>query len=400
MQEEVNFRYTAQHKNYDEGEVVEILRASPQRITPRCPHFGVCGGCSLQHLDPQAQLEHKQQILIENLERIGNIYGVDMLPAIAGPLWGYRRRARLGVKYVLKKEALLVGFREKKSGLLAELHRCEVLHPAVGEKLIALRTLISGLKSYQRIPQVEVAMGDTTTALVFRHLEALCASDRDQLAHFGRQHDIAIYLQPNGPDTVTPLWPEAPQLSYHLPAWQVELHFRPTDFTQVNSEINQQMVGTALRLLDPQPEEEILDLFCGLGNFTLPLARLAKRVTGVEGSADLVTRARENSQLNGITNTDFFTFDLVGDSRQAPWSQRRYAKVLIDPPRTGAFEVMALLPKLAPSRVVYVSCNPATLARDAGALVHRHGYRLVNAGVLDMFPHTTHVESIALFERN
>ncbi len=321
-----------------------------------------------------------------------------MAPLI-GPVWGYRRRARLGAKFVIKKAAQLVGFREKRSGYLAELERCVVLHPRVGENLMALRELLGGMEAYQSIPQIEVAVGDEVVGLVFRHLDPLSQGDIELLRAFGEQHDFYIYLQPAGPSSVTALWPSDARLSYRLPEFDVEVLFLPTDFTQVNGDINRSMVSRALELLDPQPADRVLDMFCGLGNFSLPIARRVAAVVGVEGDAGLVQRARDNAVHNGLTNTEFHAVDLSDLAAEWPWVRGGFDKILIDPPRTGALEVVKRIAELGAKRIVYVSCNPATFARDAGELVHNHRYRLLKAGVMDMFPHTTHVECLALFER-
>lgn len=397
--EEVDFTLVARHKRYDEGVVSEVIRAAPERVTPRCIHFGLCGGCSLQHLHAEAQISMKQQILLDDLRRIGGVTPEEILPPLTGPHWGYRRRARLGAKYVEKKSAMLVGFREKRSAYLADLSRCEVLHPQVGENLVALRELLRGLDAYQRIPQVEVAAGDQAVGLVFRHLDPLSEHDLSALRAFGERRGFYIYLQGAGPDSVTPLWPADPRLSYRLPEFDVELEFRPTDFTQVNGDINGAMIKRALELLDLRGDERVLDLFCGLGNFTLPIARRAAWVTGVEGDAQLVARARDNARRNAIENAEFHAADLGDPLSMWPWSARGFDKILLDPPRTGALEVVRRIAKLGAARIVYVSCNPATFARDAAELVRQHGYRLRKAGAMDMFPHTTHVECIALFEQ-
>ena len=398
--EEVMFTYTLQRKHYDEGVIRGVLRASPDRVAPACPHFGMCGGCSLQHLSADAQIRTKAGQLQDNLQRIGRLAPESWLPPLTGPHWGYRRKARLGVKYVIKKSSLLVGFREKKSAYLAELKRCDVLHPKVGANIMALRELIGGLDGYARIPQIEVAAGDDTVGLVFRHLDPLSEADLGRLHAFGETHAFLIYLQPGGPGTVRPLWPLNASLSYRLPAHEIEFEFLPTDFTQVNGDLNRAMIDHALGLLAPHPEDHVLDFFCGLGNFTLPLARRTAQVIGVEGDAALVARARDNARRNGIDNAVFHAADLSEPDAPWPWAERRFDKILLDPPRTGALEVVKRLAALGAERIVYVSCNPATFARDAAGLVHGHGYRLARAGVMDMFPHTTHVECIALFLRD
>lgn len=394
--EVVRFQYRAQHARYDEGTVEEILQASAQRVNARCVHFNICGGCAMQHLAPEAQILAKQQVILDNLKHIGAVVPEQLAPPLTGPLWGYRRRARLGVKYVLKKERLLIGFRERRSAYLAELTRCEVLHPFVGENIMALRELVSGLAARDHIAQIEVAVGDAMPALIFRHLTALTEADRAQLRDFGRAQACQIWLQSGGPTTVMPLWPDSPApLTYTLPEFAIENEFLPTDFVQINGELNRAMVAQAVQWLNPQPQEGVLDLFCGLGNFTLALARFAARVVGVEAEASLIERARRNARRNGITHAAFHVADLTQPFSGQPWYGAGFDKILIDPPRSGALEALRQLP-IVP-RLVYVSCNPATLARDAAMLVHEQGYRLQRVGALDMFPHTTHVEAMALF---
>lgn len=397
--EDVRAIYTAVHRDFDEAVVVEVLKASPDRVEPRCAHFGVCGGCSMQHLRPENQIEFKQQQLLENLRRIGHLEPDTVLPPLTGPYWGYRRKARLGVKFVRKKGRMMVGFRERHTHFLADLNRCEVLYPHIGTRIEVLRELVGNLSVFDQLPQIEVAAGDDSVALVFRHLQPLALDDEAQLRRFGETHDIAIYLQPKGPDSIHLLWPDAARLSYRLAEYGVEVEFQPSDFTQVNSEINRSLVAKAIEYLAPLPNERVLDLFCGLGNFALALARQARHVTGVEGDEGLVRRARLNAERNGIANATFHTADLNGDFAGAPWARETYDKVLLDPPRSGAQEIVQRLARFGAARVVYVSCNPATLARDAAEITQRQGYRLVSAGVLDMFPHTAHVESIAVFER-
>jgi len=397
--ETVMARLTRTRKSHDEADAVEILDASPDRVVPRCPHFGVCGGCSLQHLRPDAQVAAKQQALLDALEHIGKVSPERVLdPLVNHDPWGYRRKARLGVKYVAKKGRLLVGFRERGTPYVTDLGECHVLHPRIAALLQPLAALVDGLTIRERVPQVEVAMDDTQLVLIFRVLDEPAAADLEDLAAFGQRHDLFVYLQPGGPDSVAPLG-EAAELAYALPDFDLQLGFLPTDFTQVNSAMNHQMVALALQLLEPAADEQVLDLFCGVGNFTLPLATRAQRVVGVEGDAGLVARARANAARNGLDNVAFHVANLYADLERPPWLGEQYHKVLLDPPRSGAFEVLEHLPALGARRLVYVSCYPGTLARDAGELVHRHGYRLVAAGVMDMFPHTAHVESIALFER-
>jgi 23S rRNA (uracil1939-C5)-methyltransferase len=395
--ETVNFQYTRLHKSYDEAKAVEVIIASADRVEAKCAHFGLCGGCSMMHQAPAAQLAHKQATLSEQLEHFGQIQPQQWLEPLTGPEWGYRRKARLGVKYVHKKEKVLVGFREKGSPFIAELSRCEVLDPRVGHRLAELGELIGGMQARDRIAQIEVAMDAEHTALVFRNLDPLSDSDQQALIAYGQQNDLWIYLQSGGPNTVTPLWPEQTQLHYS-PEPGLQLNFGPGDFTQVNAGLNEKMIPLAMELLEVAEQDRILDLFCGLGNFTLPLARRVNDVVGVEGDAALVAHAKANATLNELSNAEFELADLTQtELKDYPWAKAGFNKVLLDPPRSGAFEVLHQLADLGAERIVYVSCNPATLARDAGELVNKHGYTLVKAGVMDMFPHTTHVESIALF---
>ncbi|MCF6338219.1 MAG: 23S rRNA (uracil(1939)-C(5))-methyltransferase RlmD [Gammaproteobacteria bacterium] len=401
--EEVMFRYTSKRGKFDEGDAIDVLQASSQRIEPRCPHFGVCGGCSLQHLSPADQIAAKQERLLENLQHLGKVTPDEVLPPLTATPWRYRRKARLGVKYMRREQVVRVGFREKHSAFLTDAKQCDVLHDVIASRLTAFGELVNQLSVRDKIPQIEVAVGDTHTALVFRHLEPLSEEDEQQLRAFGESHQLGIFVQPKGPKTVRRLWPEtdsAFKLHYELPAYDIEIQFQPTDFTQVNAELNRAMIEQTMTLLDLQKEDRVLDLFCGLGNFSLPLARKAGAVVGVEGEASLVERARENAQNNGISNVAFYAADLNGDLAAEPWYGEGFNKLLLDPPRSGAPAVVEKLPQPLPQRIVYVSCDPATLARDAGVLVNQHGYTLVSAGVMDMFPHTAHVESIALFEKN
>jgi len=397
--EDVEFVYTAKRRKHDEGRVHKVVKASLDRVEPRCLHAAICGGCSLQHMAPSAQISAKQQVLLDNLERIGDVQPKEVLAPLTGALWGYRYKARLGVRHVRKKGRVLVGFREKRSSFLADLSACEVLHTDVGKHLYELAKLIQSLSISAQIPQIEVAMGDDDCALVFRVLEAPSSDDMQALKLFAQQHNFHVYLQPKGPDTVSLLWPQASDLTYRLPAHDIALHFLPTDFTQINPDINRKMIDQALALLEPQANDAVLDLFCGLGNFTLPLARHVSSITGVEGDAALVERARGNAQVNDVKNAEFHVADLARLVGQESWLKTRYDKLLIDPPRSGAAEVMPYIGQLAPERIVYVSCHPGSLARDAGMLVNEQGYTLEAAGVMDMFPHTAHVESIALFVR-
>ncbi|MCX4186452.1 23S rRNA (uracil(1939)-C(5))-methyltransferase RlmD [Methylophaga sp. OBS4] len=397
--EQVTFQYTRLHKKFDEARTVEVLSAAAERVDAKCEHFGVCGGCSLMHIAPEAQLVHKQNTLAEHFTHFGNLSPRQWLEPLRGPLWGYRRKARLGVKYVTKKEQVLVGFREKSSPFIARLERCQVLDPRVGDRLAELGEMIAALEAYNRIAQIEVAMDDEHVALVFRNLDPLSAADKQALSAYGQENDIWVYQQPGGPDTISPLWPVNPQLSY-APETGLSLNFDPSDFTQVNAGINKKMIQQAFELLELQAGDRILDLFCGLGNFTLPLAKRVAEVVGVEGDQALVNHARNNAVLNQLDNAEFELADLTKtELKDYPWAQAGFNKILLDPPRSGAFEVLHQLADLGAERLVYVSCNPATLARDAGELVHQHGYTLEAAGVMDMFPHTTHVESIAVFSK-
>jgi 23S rRNA (uracil1939-C5)-methyltransferase len=399
--ERVSARYVACHRRYDEAAAEAVIYAAPARVKPGCAHFDVCGGCSLQHMDAGTQLHAKQQAVLEVLKNVGRVQPQRILEPIVAEPWGYRRKARLSARYVPKKGGVLVGFRERYSHFLAVLEGCEVLHPSVGRRIRALRDLLTAMDARDRIPQVEVAVDDADrTALVFRHLKPLSEADRERLKAFAREEDVQVWLQPKGPDTVHCLWPAEPApLVYAHPDFDVRVPFAPLDFIQVNRDINRAMVPRAIELLQVGPEDRVLDLFCGLGNFSLPLARRAGHVTGVEGEAAMVARARENADLNGIDNVDFHAADLASSVHDSPWAQARYDVVLLDPPRAGAAGVLDLPGRVGAGRVVYVSCNPATLARDADTLVNTHGYRLEAAGVMDMFPHTSHVESMALFVR-
>ena len=397
--ERVMFRYTGKRKSHDEGEVVEVLTASEQRVDPKCAWFGYCGGCSLQHLQASAQIQYKQQTLLDAFTHIGKVQPESILsPLTSSSSWGYRRKARLGVKHVIKKGKVLVGFRERNASFIADMDSCEVLHPKVGHGLKDLAALIEDLSVSDKVPQIEVAMDDERCVLIFRVLESLTDEDRDKLRAFATQQDFIIYLQTGGPDTVAPLDAEA-DLHYALPDFSLELYFQPTDFTQVNTDINRQMIRQALELLDLNKEDQVLDLFCGIGNFTLPIATRAGQVTGVEGADELVARAQDNARRNGLKNVDFHVANLYQSLEDEPWLQQSFNKILLDPPRSGAFEILPHLPKMGADRIVYVSCYPGTLARDAAELVNNLGYRLVSAGVMDMFPHTAHVESMALFEK-
>lgn len=396
--ESIRFRRVRRHRQHDEGQLLEVLAPSAERVVPRCPHFGICGGCALQHQVPEAQLAAKEQHLRDSLARLGKVAPRTWLPPLTGPAWGYRRRARLGAKYVTKKGRVVVGFRERLAPYVAAVERCDVLAAPVGLLLPSLSAMLTTLAIRERVPQIEVAVGDQAVALVLRVLDPPGTADLQRLAAFALTHGVRIYLQPGGLETVRELAGAGEPLRYRLPAFDVELSFAPTDFVQVNGPVNEALVARAVELLDLTPDARVLDLFCGIGNFSLPLARRAQHVTGVEGEAGLVARARANAQANGLENVEFHVGDLaqLPPAQTAAWLQQTYSHVLLDPPRAGAKEVLPLIAQLQPVRVMYISCHPGSLARDLGALVHEHGYILEAAGVVDMFPHTAHVESIAL----
>ena len=404
--EQAVLRLRKRHRHFDEAEVVELITRSPHRVEPRCEHFGQCSGCSLQHLDAPSQIATKQRVLAENFERIGKVTPQAWLPPLTGEPWGYRRKGRLSVRNVVKKGRVLVGFREEENPrFVADIQQCEVMHPALGPKVGLLADLLGGMDAANDIPQIEFAAGDDIMALVFRHMQPLSQRDLAALTAFGQQHELAIYLQPGGNSSVHPLWPEHPRLAFRIASGDVgvddvELEFQPLDFVQVNADMNQRMMARTLELLDPQPTDRVLDLFCGLGNFTLPIARRVAEVVGVEGEHGLVECAAQNASRNGIDNARFHVANLFEDQRNTDWARQPWDKLLLDPPRAGADKVLEYLPHKQTRRVVYVSCHPASLARDAGILVNRHGFKLKSAGVMDMFPHTSHVESIALFERD
>ncbi|MDR1888946.1 MAG: 23S rRNA (uracil(1939)-C(5))-methyltransferase RlmD [Zoogloeaceae bacterium] len=401
--ETVEYASYRKKPDYEQAHLVRVIQPTSARITPHCPHFGVCGGCAMQHLAFSAQVAAKQRILEDNLWHIGRVRPEQILPPIQGAAFGYRHKARLGVRKVPKKGGVLVGFHEKRSSYIADIKTCPVLHPAVSALLLPLRELIGGLSICERLPQVEIAVGDACVALVLRILDPLTPADESLLRQFADQHGVVFYLQPKGPDTAYRFHPlPGPELDYRLPEFGLQMRFRPTDFTQVNHGINRVLIRRALELLDPQPGECIVDLFCGLGNFTLPIARRGARVVGVEGSAALVERGRECARHNGLTeHTRFVEANLFDCTPESLMALARMDKLFIDPPREGALEVVKSLPEAgedsAPRRIVYVSCNPATLARDTAILTGRKHYRFVMAGAVNMFPHTAHVESIAVF---
>jgi 23S rRNA (uracil1939-C5)-methyltransferase len=422
--ERVRYRLIKRRRQMDEAALEEVLIPSPDRVDPKCAHFGVCGGCSLQHLAPPAQLAAKERQLLDNLQRIGRVRPQRVLAPVQGPHWAYRRRARLGVKYVHKKGRVLAGFREREKPYIADIRQCEILSGGFATLPQQLAALVETLTIREKLPQVEVAVGDGRAALVFRVLEAPSPEDLQRIAAFGTELGVQIYLQSGGLDTIRPLRPgtEAPRLGagaqqpeaaalqsgaerqdaaplqYAVDGGEVVIEFGPVDFIQVNREVNISMVAAAMELLQPAASDSVLDLFCGLGNFTLPLGRRAARVVGVEGDAALVAKASANAVRNGIGNATFFKENLFEPASLGAWTAERYDLVLLDPPRAGACEILERMAHWRPRRVVYISCHPGSLARDAGILVQGQGFELIGAGVMDMFPHTTHVESIAVFE--
>jgi 23S rRNA (uracil1939-C5)-methyltransferase len=398
--ERVEWSRRKRGKTFDEGKLERVLQASADRVEPRCAHYGVCGGCALQHLSAAKQIEFKQRQLLEALSRIGHVTADEILPPLQADVWNYRRRARLAARWVPKKGRVLVGFRERATPYIADIQRCEVLSPQVAAMILPLSDLLTKISIRDRVPQIEVAVAENGIAFVIRVLMPLNETDMLLLRAFGAEHGVHMYLQPGGYETIAPLEGQAQTLTYSLPQFNVELAFEPTDFVQINGELNREMVARAVELLQLSANDNVLDLFCGLGNFSLPLARHGGHVVGVEGEAGLVARARANAFRNGITNAEFFTTNLMDEKPiQDAWARRSYDKVLIDPPRAGAKEVLPLIAKSGAKRLVYISCHTGSLARDAGILANDYGFRLRAAGVMDMFPHTTHVESIAVFER-
>ncbi|CAM5796254.1 23S rRNA (uracil(1939)-C(5))-methyltransferase RlmD [Rhizobacter fulvus] len=409
--EQVQVNVNRRKNNWEQATMTALRHESSQRVRPRCPHFGTCGGCKMQHFHIGAQVATKQRALEDALWHLGKVKAERMLRPIEGPAWGYRYRARLSVRHVAKKDKVLVGFHERKSSFVADMESCAVLPPHVSALLMPLRVLVAGMDQRDRLPQIELAVGDDVTALVLRHLEPLTDGDLARLRAFGAEHGVQWWLQPKGPDTVRRLDDGGPELAYALPEFGITMPFKPTDFTQVSPHINRVLVTRALRLLDAHADERVIDWFCGLGNFTLPIARGAREVLGIEGSETLVQRSRENALVNGLAGTTSFAARNLFELTPADLAAYGTAdKWLVDPPREGAFALAKALadlhaePALAPGytpprRIVYVSCNPATLARDAGLLVHQAGYRCALAGAVNMFPHTAHVESMAVFER-
>lgn len=403
--ERVSFERRKKKKKFDEARLLDVIQAAPERISPKCSYFTVCGGCTSQHIDPHAQLKFKQQAVLDTMRRIGRIEIENIAPPIADKVWGYRRRARLAVKYVAKKSRVLVGFREKDAPYVADMLGCEVLHPMIADNIQPLSELVSSLSIKDKVPQIECSIADNAAAMVFRVLQTPSDIDLDLLEQFGADKNIRVYLQTKGLNTVAPLKAQvySEPLLFSIPDSDINIEFSPVDFIQVHHEINLRMIAQALDWLRLNSDHQVLDLFCGLGNFTLPIARSAGRVLGIEGDASLVARARHNAEINNLDQTEFETVDLfkLDDlaATDLTWLQQHWDAVVIDPPRAGAREVIDKLVTVTPEKILYVSCHPATLARDADVLVNEYGYQCSRLGVMDMFPQTGHVETMALFER-
>jgi len=400
--ETVLFQRERKRKNYDEADLLEVVEVSPDRVEPPCVNFMLCGGCTLQHLSPEAQLNAKQAALRQALERIGKVSPLEVLEPLAGQPLGYRRRARLGARLVSKKGRVLVGFREKRSSFVADMQSCETLTPELSKLIPELSDLIGALHISARVPQIEISMGDNEISLVFRVLDAPNDNDRELLRAFGERNTAQIWLQTGGPGTLVPLDSEKlpDDLWYELPEYDLRLAFGPLDFIQVNQDLNRRMISQAMKLANPQPEDRVLDLFCGIGNFTLPLARHSRRVVGVELDARMVAKATANAIRNGLDNVEFYAADLADTTAARPdWWGAGFDLVVVDPPRAGAQEVLQQIAATGARKLLYVSCHPGSLARDAGILCSEYGYRLRSAGAMDMFPATSHVESMALFDR-
>ncbi|MBL7479306.1 23S rRNA (uracil(1939)-C(5))-methyltransferase RlmD [Legionella bononiensis] len=400
--EQIEFQYTRVKKDFDEGRLISIIEPSPLRVDPKCPHYHLCGGCSLQHMSEQEQIHFKQDQLLDLLTRFGHTSAQTILPPLTSSHWNYRNKARLSVRFVEKKQSALVGFRERNNPrYITEITQCPVLNAKVDADIIPLRNLIDSMEDKHCIAQIEVAAGDTEIALIFRNLSPLNPSDELKIQQFAERHHYKIFLQPGGPDTVYCYYPEkaSEYLTYQLPEYDINFQFHPTDFTQVNAELNRKMVSLALQLMDLKSSDKVLDLFCGLGNFSLPMAKFCSKVIGVEGSKTMVDRAYMNAKANGLPNVEFYAANLDDIMEVNNLTHQSVNKILIDPPRSGALEIVKQIDSINPERIVYVSCNPVTLARDTDVLVNQKGYVLIKAGVMDMFPHTAHVESIALFEK-
>lgn len=398
--ETVKFVRRKKKRNYDEADLLEVLAAAPERVEPLCEFFGTCGGCSLQHVSTSHQVELKQSVLLGSLERIGSVYPDRILPPIVGDAWAYRRKARLAVKYVQKKGRVLVGFRERNKPYVADMRRCETLHPQIGESIAALSEFIGELSIRERIPQIETAVGDNGVAMIFRVLDPPDRDDLGRFASFQGAHGVQVYLQPKGPESIIPLpgTPVPEGLFYEIPRFNVSIQFLPTDFMQIHAGVNCRMIEQAVSLLAPDCDSRVLDLYCGLGNFTLPIATVSKEVIGVDFVPEMLVRARDNAVRSGIGNASFLQADLGRSSEIDALDWQGFDLVTLDPPRTGALEMIDMLGKIRARRLLYVSCHPGSLARDADKLVHELGYELTAAGIMDMFPQTSHVESMALFE--
>ena len=400
--EQVEFQYTRVKKDFDEGKLISVIEPSPLRVEPKCAHYSLCGGCSLQHMKEEEQIRYKQEHLLDLLSRYGHSQPMELLAPLTSAHWNYRNKARLSVRFVEKRQVSMVGFRERNNPrYITEISHCPILNAKVDNDIVSLRALIAQMDAKHSIAQVEVAAGDEEVALIFRNLNPLSSDDEARIKVFAEQYNYKIFLQPSGPDSVYCIYPsqENDYLSYQLPDYNIAFQFHPTDFTQVNAALNRSMVRLALQLMDLKSSDRVLDLFCGLGNFSLPMAKFCSYLVGVEGSQAMVERAAMNAQANNITNLNFYAANLDDVEEVKNIVQQTFNKVLIDPPRSGALELVKQIDKLNPERIVYVSCNPITLARDTDILVNQKGYILLKAGVMDMFPHTTHVESIALFEK-
>ena len=395
--ETVRFQYKQCRSQMNEGDVVEVITPSPDRVTPRCQHFGVCGGCRLQHMSSEAQRRFKQDMLMEHFQHQAQCEPQEILIPLFDENYGYRRRARLSVKFVAKKNAVLVGFRERNSNFVADIHQCETLHPSIGKKIKLIAECIEQLTVKSDIPQIEVAIGDNATAIVVRHMVPLLTLDSEKLIALARENNWHLYYQPGDYQTIHPVFPENPEsLFYEIPDEPLKIVFEPAHFTQINQAVNLKMMARVMELLDLKSTDHVLDLFCGIGNFSLPISKHVHHVTGIEGAENSIIQAQKNAALNHIQNTTFYTQDLTQDCRELAWAKKKYDKVLFDPPRAGAKEIIPLLSVWKPSHIVYVSCNPITLARDTKDLLQL-GYQLKKSGVMDMFPHTDHIEAIALF---
>lgn len=396
--ERVRAQHVARNRHFDEAKVLEILQASPDRVEPKCPHFGLCSGCVLQHLSAEKQIQAKQTTLMDNLQRIGHVQPQQILPVLSADAWGYRRKGRFSVRYVEKKGRVLVGFREIDPRFVADLKQCDTIIPELSQLIEPLSELINAMQAKLEIRQVEFISGNGPIALVFRNFVTLPESDLDLLRLFETEHVVQIYLQPGDIYSVFPLHANPEPLIFDIANHSINFQFQPLDFIQVNAKMNEALIDQSISLLEPQSDDVILDLFCGLGNFSLPLAKLASEVVGVEGDQNLVSRAKENAIRNHIDNVNFFAADLNQPISAQWWKPKHFNKILLDPPRAGAIEVLKQLNLQGVNKIVYISCHPASLARDAGYLVNERGYRLVKAGAMDMFPQTAHVESIAVFE--